>query len=375
MDRLNRRLHPAWLVATMVALFFGVGCGGTASDTKISTEILGNTKLVALQSIAGEPSLKQLVLVQADGSKLKTQPIDKAYAFLVSPDYQTIAYVGDDGLYLAKTNSKGKIKISDLSPKFDLNTDQERLVGQVMAWSPDGKSLAFACGGDLFLVEIGSGQGAKIVTKRSPEQITTSSGAAAVAPRIEGIVCPNWLDDQIIIYHDYYNIFNGLWQSRFNIMRVERDGTNRQVLIKDGQEPILSPDKTMILYHVNDDRGGQIKLALVDGSNQRTLIGLRDKNQDPMIYAWSKDGTYVLFDGLAINVKSGHQIVFSGEPDLQTKGSTSHELPSLSPNGRWIIYSTSQGLRVVKTENGGFAYDESGAFSELEDLHSISWIK
>lgn len=96
-----------------------------------------------------------------------------------------------------------------------------------------------------------------------------------------------------------------------------------------------------------------------------------------MTYSWSKDGRYVLFDGFAINVETGKQTAFSGEPgfggEAQKRGKST-ELPSFSPDGKRIIFSAPQGPKLVTVENGSFVYDTSTAYEPLKGLHHISWI-
>lgn len=372
----NQRLFQIAL-ALLLAVFITAGCGGKSSG-KLTAEILGQSKLLALQPIAGEVSLRQLVLVEAGSSNIDITEIDKAYAFEVSPDEKLVAYAGDDGIYVSGIDGSKTVRITSLTPKFDLNTHQERLVGKVMAWAPDGRRLAFVCGGDLFVVDIQKNAEPKLVTKRSPDQLTVSEGAPALAPRIEGIVCPNWLNNRTLIYHDFYNKYDGNWQYFFRIMQVNSDGTGKQVIIEGGQEPILSPDRTKIVYHENNTLGGVVKTAGIDGSDVRTITGLMDADQEPMTYSWSKDGQDIVFDGFSVNERDGKQTAFAGEISLDNQGSKrgkSTESASFSPDGKWVIFSASRGPKFVKIVDDNYTYDSSMAFEPLQDLGSFAWIK
>ena len=371
---------PRWseivLVLALVLLAFTVyGRFSQQTDTKRTAQLLGSYQLAGFRHIPGEPKLRQLVLVGAEENDISSQSLGEAYDFEVSNDGKHIAYFGDNGLYIVSTTEGKAEKVSDLSPKFDLNSDQTRVINKVLAWSPDNTRLAFVCGGDIYLVNITDGKAAQLLARRSPDQLTTKEGAKALAPRIDGIVCPDWLDNNTLIYQDFYRIFNGDWQYVCNIMKVNADGSGKQMVIGNGQEPVISPDKEKILFHRNDNLGGKIMLAPVDSSEEpKALTGFTDANREPMNYSWSQDGRYVIFDGFVIDPALKKQSVFTGKP-AQDLGGRFNQVPSSSPDGEWIIFSASLGPKLVRVEEGNFVYDSSDTLELLNDLSHILWVK
>ena len=367
------------LVLVLVLLVFTVyGRFSRQTDTKRTAQLLGPHQLAAFKHIPGEPELQQLVLVWVEGDEINIQSLGEAYDFEVSNDGKYIAYFGDNGLYIVSTTGEKAEKVSDLSPKFDLNSDQIRVINKVLAWSPDNTRLAFVCGGDLYQVNITDGKPAKLLARRSPDQLTTKEGAEALAPRIDGIVCPDWVDNNTLIYQDFYRIFNGEWKYVCNIMKVNSDGSGKQTVIGNGQEPVISPDKGRILFHRNDNLGGKIMLAPVDSSEEpKAVTSFTDANREPMNYSWSQDGKYVIFDGFVIDPEGKRQSVFTGEPaqDIKYSGGESNQVPSSSPDGKWIIFSASLGPKLVRVKDGNFEYDSSKALDPLNDLNHIRWVK
>lgn len=343
---------------------------------KRTAQLLGTYKLAAFKHIPGEPELQELVLVGVKADNISSQSLGAAYDFEVSGDGKHIAYFGDNGLYIVNTTGGKAEKVSDLSPKFDLHTDQLRVINKVMAWSPDNTRLAFVCGGDLYLVNVTDGKAAKLLTRRSPDRLTTKEGSPALAPRIDGIICPDWVDNNTLIYQDFYRIFNGEWQYVCNIMKVKADGSSKQTVIENGQEPVISPDREKIIFHRNDNLGGKIMLAPVAGSDEpKALTNFLDRNREPMNYSWSHDGRYVIFDGFVIDPVVRRQSVFTGEPAQDLKWGKTSQVPSSSPDGKWIIFSASLGPKLVGVKNGNFVYDSDKALEPLADLGHIRWVK
>lgn len=354
------------------------GCFSQKSETKLTAQLLGVDQLAALKPIPGEARLQHLVLVRADGDKISSGILGEAYDFEVSNDGKYIAYFDDNGLYVVSAAGGKAAKVSDLTPKFDLNNDLIRVINKVMAWSPDNTHLAFVCGGDLYEVNVTESKVPKLIARRSPDRLTTKEGAPALAPRIDGIICPDWLDNETIIYQDFYRIFDGEWRYVFDIVKVNLDGSDNNIMIRNGQEPVISPDKEKILYHRNDILGGKIMLAQVDGSGEPKIISdFTDADQDPMNYSWSKDGKYVIFDRFVINPVTEGQKPFKGElaRDPQYPRGKSNQMPTSSPDGRWIIFSTSQGPKLIEFKEDNFLYDSSDAFKPLADLGHIQWTK
>ncbi|MBU7005928.1 TolB family protein [Phosphitispora fastidiosa] len=366
------------LASLFALLFFFCGCGSQSEDDaeKTTTEVLGDSMIIGLKHITGELSLKELVTVKAQGNRVKMSRIDRAYVFEVSPDMKSIAYAADDGIYVSSSNGSDKRKVTGMTPKLDLNSRQKRLIGRVMAWSPDGKQIAFVSGGDLYIKNIEDTDPAKLVAKRTQDRVTVSDGSPALALRIDGIVCPDWLDNSTLIYQDFYMEFDGQAEYHYNIMKIKADGSEKQVIIQQGREPLVSPDREKILYHIANDRGGEIRTANTEGAESIVISDLLGSAREPMAYSWSRDGSYIIFDGFAISAGSGQKAVFSGQPSpLDQSGIIVGALPTCSPDGRWIAFPGDGVPRLVEVVEGNFVYDLSGALNPLKGLTAISWVE
>lgn len=366
------------LASLFALLFFISGCGSQSEDDteKITAELLGDSMIIGLRHITGELSLKELVTVTAQGNRVKISRIDKAYVFEASPDMKSIAYASDDGIYVSSTDGSDKRKVTGMTPKLDLNSHQERLIGKVMAWSPDGKRIAFVSGGDLYSKSVDDTEPAKLVAKRTQNRVTVSEGSPALAPRIEGIVCPDWLNNSTLVYQDFFMEFDGQAEYYYNIMKVKEDGSEKQVIIQQGREPLVSPDREKILYHITNDRGGEIRIADTDGAESIVISDLLGSAREPLTYSWSRDGSHIIFDGFAVTVGSGQKTVFSGQPSpREHSGIITGALPTCSPDGRWIALPGDGVPRLVEAVDGNFVWGLSGAFNPLKGLTAISWVK
>ncbi len=374
-----KKQGPMCLAVFLALLFFLYGCGSQNEDyEKLTTEVLEDSMIVGLRHITGELLLKQLVTVAADGNRVQIREIDKAYVFEVSPNMKDIAYAADDGIFVIRTDGSDKRKITGMTSKLDLNSEQKRIIAKLMAWSPDGTRIAFVNGGDLYVKNVNDTEPARLVAKRTPDRISVSEGSPALAPRINGIVCPDWLDNSTLVYQDFFMEFDGQADYYYNIMKVRDDGSAKQVLIPQGREPLLSPDRTKILYNIATDRGGEIRAANADGTGSVVISDLLSPDREPLPYSWSRDGSQVIFKGFAFDIATGRKTVFSGQPVPEEPDRTNAGmLPACSPDGRWITFpgpgESVPGL--VKAEDGSFVYDLSGAFNPLKGISAISWIK
>jgi len=368
-----------FLITICLIMLLIIGCSESDNNYDMYTaSILGTTKLVALEHIPGELNIKQLVTVTANNNKIRIDKLDRAYAFEPAPDGKTIAYVTDNGIFLTKSNGEGKVKLTELSPKFDLNTNSKKIIGKVMAWSPDGTKLAFVCGGDLYVADTAEKGKEKLVIKRSADQVIINEGSPALGPKIEGITCPDWVDNSTLIYQDFYSKYDGQFEYFYSINLVKYDGSGKRVIIENGREPVLSPNRKNILFHVRDDQGGKIKVSDINGSESTVVTGLLDADHEPMTYSWSPDGKYVLFDGFAADLASGSHIAYKGELITGSQGvkrGKSTGLPSVSPDGRWIVFSAPGGPKFLNISSEEYKYDSSPAFEPLGNLVQVSWIK
>ena len=133
---------------------------------------------------------------------------------------------------------------------------------------------------------------------------------------------------------------NELW-----IMDLERGTAARSGSgVEEEQYPVWAPDGERVLF--NWDRDGPYDLVVrrPDGSKSDEVI--RQSEFDKLAYDWTRDGRFVLFDdndpknrGLAILT------VGSPEQPVHVKGSERAVNFRLSPDGRWVLWSSAESGR------------------------------
>ncbi len=274
------------------------------APTATPTPIPGQVGAIAFGSVRdGKMGLYYLT---ADGTFLEQ------LAFANVPDQLAWPEVSPAGDRLVFVGVQGSSLLS--IGLFVANSDGSDVVqitegdGKEPAWSPDGSLIAYTCNGDSDICIIkpdGSGQ-----TNLTLENPSSDS-------------FPAWTPDGRIVFQSDRDLSTRGLFSELYIMDV--GGTNVRRLTTDGTaynvSPSVSPDGTRIVYESNLDTEGSSEIYVmdVDGSN-RTRITIDDVwNQDPV---WSPDGTVLLYSA---NDETGnlnlYQIGADGTNRLQlTKG-------------------------------------------------------
>jgi Tol biopolymer transport system component len=114
-------------------------------------------------------------------------------------------------------------------------------------------------------------------------------------------------------------------------------------------DPIWSPDGTRIAFNTGNS-GGQLALAVKPVAGGRTTILLESPDVRLTPRSWSPDGIYVLFDRstLEADAKTESWIVSTrGEPAPHKliPGDANVYGAQLSPDGRWILYTSDESGR------------------------------
>jgi len=121
-------------------------------------------------------------------------------------------------------------------------------------------------------------------------------------------------------------------------------------------EPDWSPDGEQLVFSSSKSGKPHIYIAQASGRSQRQLTFAGYYNSSP---SWSPKGDQIVFAGQ--DTRSGNFNLFSIAPngsnlERLTKGSASKESPSVSPDGRFVAYSSNEGgvyrVRVLALQTG-----------------------
>jgi TolB protein len=204
-------------------------------------------------------------------------------------------------------------------------------------WSPDGRLVAYDVGGMRIAIAPARGGAERLV----------SADVSAIDP--------SWSPDasQLAFTGVQYDE-NGNPEDT-SLYVTQADGSN-YVRIGPGSEPDWSPKDDWIVYRSNPARTGGcagIWRMHSDGSgNGAVAIGTPDGHScsgggsDPAFAPGGKRVAFVSGDGEAIYTTSIH----GGSRHRVVRDSHQKASPVFSPNGHWIVYSTSAGLWKVRVK-------------------------
>jgi len=227
---------------------------------------------------------------------------------------QTIAYSGKGGvLYLRDREGKSIIEIPNAK-------------GDYLAWSPDGKKLAFRKKYDdrktwsIHTVNI-DGTGMKRLTHAKNKW----DSAPAWSP-----------DGKKITFAREYKDSEGVWQAEIWIMNS--DGSEMtQIKSLKGSNPYFAPDGRIVFSSEYKDKKSEISIADIDGNN---IIHLTDNeaeewhpevspNGEKIAFMSNRDGNHEIYV-MDIDGSNQKRLTFSDVDDY---------FPTWSPDGSKIVFS------------------------------------
>ena len=206
--------------------------------------------------------------------------------------------------------------------------------GSEPSWSPDGRHIAFADGGEIYVM--GS-------DGSNPRRLTTDGGSE-----------PSWSPDgRHIAFADGGEIYV-----------MGSDGSNPRRLTTDGgSEPSWSPDGRHIAFVSNDG----IYVMGSDGSNPRHLTNDSARARFP---SWSPDGRHIAFVDMSYDGNDGIYVMDSDgtNPRRLTYGAAwrgifDHYL-SWSPDGRHIAFVSNRHATGNKISTEIYVMDLEAASGE-----------
>jgi dipeptidyl aminopeptidase/acylaminoacyl peptidase len=165
---------------------------------------------------------------------------------------------------------------------------------------------------------------------------------------------------------------SAVWEVGMAIWIRELDeGTNRRLTFEgESQRPEWTADGSAVTYYVNRDEGAgstDFWTKAVDGSGQASLE--LDVDRDILEMAWSSDGQWLVYRTTTLDRGFGDILARPRERDAEhlilaaTEASERH--PTLSPNGRWLAYTSDENGRdevfVIPFPEGGGKWIVSSA--------------
>jgi Tol biopolymer transport system component len=143
------------------------------------------------------------------------------------------------------------------------------------AWSPNGYELAFKAANDqLYVADIGALE-------------TDATNVKYYNVESERISSFTWSPDgQSIVYSGWLE-----GKKTLSIATINKDGSNKRIILDAGSNPIWSPDGQQIVYAQFAEEWPEIFLTDINGENTVRLT----ESFKPALYGWSPDGAYVLF--------------------------------------------------------------------------------
>lgn len=213
--------------------------------------------------------------------------------------------------------------------------------GTYPSWSPDGSSLAFERGGDLFTVRLDGSMERSLVEHQSVDET------------------PVWLANGHILFASERT-------GELDVFQVRADGSDLRRLTSDPADddhPRSSLDGSVIVFNSKRHDGETYQIWSMDpgGGQARRLTFHYEWDSYPSI---SRDGRRLLWRRVLVEEGQRNSEVFvmdieEGEPINITNSSSFDGYPVWSPNEEWVAFASdrdspgSDQLFLVRTDGTG----------------------
>lgn len=305
------------------------------------------------------PTITSNLIINPPSKTAVNQPRSNTQKELMSTDIPTNikANLSQKGWIVFGCSRNNNVDLCYLSPdrKKVVNLGLDKLNSRIksVAWSPDGKSIAFSLAdeksieSDIYVVE------ANCVNFTDG----CSSNAINITSSISGqIETPAWAPNG---NHLAYGFRNDL-DSSFNVWTIKINGYDiKRITNIGGWFPVWSPDGKMITFTSDfqweggSEIWGNLFVVNSDGSNAHKLVDLLP---DSFAGDWSPDGEWIAFtstDGQDMFGTGNELAIFKIKYDggnLTRLGSGT--FPKWSPDGKQIAYTSSEGELYIMSDNG-----------------------
>ena len=135
---------------------------------------------------------------------------------------------------------------------------------------------------------------------------------------------------------------NDIW-----IHDLERDVRTRFTFDPaDDRHPVWSPDDQRIAFASSRETVGDIYVRPASGTGDATLLHSTGTNIN--LYDWSSDGRWILYSRMSLGEDIWDVMAYDSVEDVSVPiaaGPFSQEFASLSPDGRWLAFSSTESGR------------------------------
>lgn len=269
------------------------------------------------------------------------------------------------------------------------------------AWSPDGKSIAFAMSGSLWKLTVGDSTAYELTANKSYDSapawspdgrwivystedsagvnlmlLNVATGESTALTRgsninLDAVFSPDGKRIAYVrnepekAYHVYAMPFeNGQVREPFRITEPNSFGRSRLYfnVHDDHISPAWSPDSKELILVSNRGiplgSGAIWRIPAERDGMQKARMVLREETLYRTQPQWSSDGKRLLYSSHRGNQFNNLYVLPAqgGEPYQMTFGDWDHFDPRWSPDGQWIVYVSNQGglsdLRLLRTFGG-----------------------
>jgi hypothetical protein len=318
------------------------------------------------------------VILETDGyiSHPRISPDGSRVAFLEHPDY------GNDSGFVSVAPAGGKPR----------RVTEQWQGAQGLAWTPDGKEVWFAAGGEA--VENGSRYQLRAVAPGGKTRLVygppmdlwlhdiSSTGAVLLSREdsrgeIGGLLkgdvkerdLSTWSDEAIAGISEDGSAFTGIEQSAPGaglepFLYYRRAGEGAPVRLGVGSSGGMSPDGRWVVNRTASERGAALTLLPTGPGDPRPLpIGkVRPRAVAHEIVRWSLDGRFLLFSGTEPGRPARTWLLdLAGTSPPRAATPEGCSLAVLSPDGGFVATIDPEGRMLVCSVSGGSPKEVRGA--------------